>query len=293
MWWTGGALGFDTETDGPEPAEARIITAATVSLETAGTYPREIMLKPERDIPQDAINVHGITTERAREEGMDRREGVLLTARALAELTGPERPLVGHNVAYDLTLLDREMRRTGVGRLEVDRPAGGTVLVLIDGETAGVFPVLDSLVIDKAVDRYRPGKRKLDVTAAHYGVPMAEGAAHGATADVFASLRILWKIWQRSQGSVDQLIELYAERKRPRALATEFKALGAMDLMSLHQAQVRWAREQADGLREYFVQQHAKGVEGAGDPDSVDGSWPLRRLTGGASAVETVDTTLV
>lgn len=301
-WWTGAALGFDTETDGPEPTEARIITGAIV-LVTPGNPPNamELMIQPERDIPQGAIDVHGITTERAMREGVLREAGIGSIAGTITELTCPEIPVVGHNVSYDLTLLDREMRRTGIGCLTIEQehhPAAGSVVMLIGNKAVTRFYVIDTMVIDKAVDRYRPGKRKLAVTAEHYGVPMAEGSAHGATADVIASLRIAITIAKRcsmanGEGSggydmqlCNQVMEIYRDRKYPNRVAQSFADLGRLTLPELHAAQARLAREQAEGLREHFVKNPGKG-----DPGTVDGSWPLRTLT--AATVETVSTTLV
>jgi DNA polymerase III epsilon subunit-like protein len=256
-WWTGGALGLDFETDGPEPTEARAITCALVNV-TPGNPPQpmELMLQPERDIPEGAAAIHGITTERARAEGVLREAGIAQIVATIAELVGPERPVVGHNVgSYDLTLLDREMRRLGLGRLERERNVFGTidqVRLIVGDDLACTFPVIDTLVLDKAVDKYRKGKRKLEVTAAHYGVPMAEGSAHGATADVVASIRIAIAIANR-----------YA--------ATE---IGAMRLPDLHCAQVRWAGEQAAGLADYF-RRSGKTEEAEG----VSGEWPFRSFT--------------
>lgn len=298
-WWTGAALGFDTESDSPEPTEARIITGAMV-LVTPGNPPNpmELMLQPERDIPQGAIDMHGITTERAREEGMLREVGIGSIVATIAELAGPEIPLVGHNASYDLTLLDREMRRTGVGYLGLDEAR--MVTVVVGGRTVGIFPVIDTFVLDKAVDRYRPGKRKLQVAAEHYGVPMAEGSAHGATADVFAALRIAWTIAKRcamangegpdgyDQQLCRDVMEIYGDRRRPNEIARAFAQIGRLSLTELHAAQVRWAQEQAEGLREHFMRNPDKG-----DPATVSGAWPLRMLTDGATAIETVDTTVV
>lgn len=301
-WWTGAALGFDTETDGVEPTEARIITAAMV-LVTPGNPPNamELMLQPERDIPQRAIDVHGITTERAREEGALREVGTAQIAMTIAELAGPEIPLVGHNMPYDLTVLDREMRRTGVGRLDIEAGTGMVIMWLGGGQVAS-FPVIDTLVLDKTVDRFRRGKRQLSFAAEHYGVPMEAGAAHGATADVFASLRIAWVIHQRCMAAADYVacngsnpmvfqmhpfMRHYAGRKDPLDLVKSFAAVGALPLPELHVAQMAWKREQAEGLREYFM------TSGTGDPATVDGSWPLRTLTDGAGEVETISTELV
>jgi DNA polymerase-3 subunit epsilon len=289
MWWTGKALGFDLETDGRDPADARIITAATVRIGDGAPEEHEVLVQPERDIPAEATSVHGITTEHAREHGKLREAAIPAIAATMAEALGPEVPMVGHNASYDLTVLDREMRRTGVGRLETDRAAGHQVVLILGRQTAAVFPVIDTYVLDKAVDRYRPGKRRLEVAAAHYGVAMAEGSAHGATADVVASLRIAITIANRcGMESLDEIAALYADRKYPKGVARAFYEVGEMTLSDLHAAQVRWAREQAVGLKEHFIKQGKTQ-----DAATVDGSWPLRTLTDGASPVETVDTTLV
>lgn len=254
-WWTGGALGLDFETDGPEPTEARAITCALVNV-TPGNPPQpmELMLQPERDIPEGAAAIHGITTEHAREHGVPRAIGIAQIAATIGELAGPERPVVGHNAPYDLTLLDREMRRLGIGRLSTHIDTGFVSLRLGDGfgEHVTHFPVIDTLVLDKAVDKYRKGKRRLEVTAAHYGVPMAEGSAHGATADVVASIRIAIAIANRYAAS----------------------EIGAMTLAELHCAQVRWAGEQATGLADYF-RKSGKTEEA----ESVSGEWPFRSFT--------------
>jgi DNA polymerase-3 subunit epsilon len=249
--------------------------------------------------------VHGITTERAMAEGVMREIGIAQIAATIAELAGPAIPLVGHNVSYDLTLLDREMRRLGVGRLGHEQDAGQTtpmVSLWIGGQWLTSFPVIDTYVIDKAVDRYRPGKRRLEAAAQHYGVPMAEGSAHGATADVFASLRIAYRIHQRALAAADYMdryqesdrplsfqshpfMRHYAGRRNPLDLVHSFATLSTLTLADLHEHQVRWAAEQADGLREYFIK------SGTGDPDSVSADWPVRRLAE-EEMFETVDTTV-
>lgn len=253
MWWNGRALGFDTETDEPVPTEARIITGALVHMPGGGERPRplEVLLKPERDIPQEAIDVHGITTERAQIEGIARETGVATIAEGIAEVAGPEVPVVGHNAVYDLTLLDREMRRLGLGWLEIERDVFaqiGQVRMILGTGLAATFPMLDTLVLDKAFDRYRKGSRRLTDVARHYGVPMGEGTAHGATADAIASLRIAIAIANRG-------------------------GFEGRSLADLHCAQVKWKAEQAESLKDYFRR------TGAADPDSVSTDWPLQAIS--------------
>jgi DNA polymerase-3 subunit epsilon len=289
MWWTGSAVGFDLESDSADPTDARIITSATVQINPLiETAAMEIMVKPERPIAAEATAIHGISTERAEAEGME-RDAAMWTIIEQLQAAGPECPVVGHNVSYDLTVLDREMRRTDVGHLSTDE--AGMVVIVTDGITAASFPVIDTYVLDKAVDRYRSGKRQLSFAATFYGVPMAEGAAHGATADVFAALRIAYKIAQRSAAANsnstvdrDMVISLYRDRRKPHEMLASLARIGALDLLSLHAAQRRWAVEQAEGLRDYFIK---KGD--AESARSVDGRWPIRPL----AAIEDVDTTII
>jgi DNA polymerase-3 subunit epsilon len=286
MWWTGAGLGFDTETDGPVPTEARIITGAMV-LVTPGNPPNpmELMLQPERDIDPEAIAIHGITTERAMADGLAREAGLAQIAFTVADLTGPNIPLVGHNVSYDLTLLDRELRRTGIGWLTTE-PGSGYVQIHANGLPLGLpFPVIDTLVLDKAADRFRKGKRQLSFVAEHYGVPMDEGAAHGATADAIASLRIAIVIARICSLDPEEIWGFYGDRRDPRGLARHLGKIGSLSLPELHTMQIEWAAEQAEGLRDYFIKS-GKTEEA----DSVDGRWPIQPLD---ETVEAVDTTLI
>ena len=73
---------------------------------------------------------------------------------ALADAAGRGLPIVAYNAAYDLSVLEREAERYGLTPLP------------------GPGPVIDPLVIDKAVDQYRRGKRTLTAAAAHYGVAL-------------------------------------------------------------------------------------------------------------------------
>ncbi|MFW8746044.1 DNA polymerase III subunit epsilon, partial [Mesorhizobium japonicum] len=96
--------------------------------------------------------MHGITTERVRAEGRGAEVGIAEIAQTLRVLFAQGVPLVVYNAPYDLTLLDRECRRHELPPLEPPSP------------------VIDPLVIDKAVDRYRKGKRPLEVAAEVSGV---------------------------------------------------------------------------------------------------------------------------
>lgn len=173
-WRDEPMLAFDLETTAPDPEQARIVTACAGIASAAGWEPSEWLLRQDAPIPEGAIAVHGITTEKANAEGRDAAECVLEIRNVVLTAWSVGRPVVGYNITYDLTVLDRESRRHGHGPLPI------------------LGPVLDGLVIDKAVDRYRRGSRKLVDVCAHYGITL--DAAHDSTADALAAARLVWRL---------------------------------------------------------------------------------------------------
>ncbi|WP_317446042.1 3'-5' exonuclease [Streptomyces collinus] len=199
-------IGFDLETTGTDPYEARIVTGAVIEVRAGEPVGRrEWLADPGVEIPADAVAVHGITNERAAAEGRPADR----VADALAEvLTGYWKtgvPVVAYNAAFDLTLLSAELRRHGLPSL-ADRLGG-----------RAPAPVIDPYTIDRRVDRYRRGKRNLEAVCAEYGVVL--DAAHNASADALAAARLASAIAGRhpkvaSLGPAelhDRQIEWYAE----------------------------------------------------------------------------------
>ncbi|MGV9992242.1 exonuclease domain-containing protein [Streptomyces sp. NPDC003374] len=170
-------IGFDLETTGTDPREARIVTGAVVELR--GGLPggrREWLADPGVPIPADAVAVHGISGERAAAEGRPADQ----VADAIADvLTGYWRtgvPVVAYNAAFDLSLLSAELRRYALPSLR-ERLGG-----------AEPGPVIDPYTIDRWADRYRPGKRTLKAVCGEYGVVL--DSAHDAAADALAAARL-------------------------------------------------------------------------------------------------------
>ncbi|WP_144877588.1 3'-5' exonuclease [Microbacterium sp. 1.5R] len=218
---------FDLETTGVDVEHDRIVTAHVGVLDARGVEiaARNWMADPGIPIPDGATSVHGITTVHARAHGRPALEVVTQVSSALASLLAQGVPVVAYNASYDFSLLAHEARRHGVPAIE------------------SPSPVIDPLVIDKAYDRYRPGKRTLQVVAAHYAVPLED--AHDASADAVAAGRIA------------------------QALARQFVL--PVTLTELHERQIRWARSQAASLTEYFIR------IGRIDPEeTIDGTWPVR-----------------
>jgi len=172
-WYRGPLASFDTETTGVDVETDRIVSAALVLQPSPGTAPHSAtwLADPGVPIPDAARAVHGISDERARRDGRPAPVVVAEIARALAEQARAGVPVVVMNAPYDLTLLDRELRRHRAGTL------------------AGLLGGAELLVLDKYVDRYRRGRRTLTDLCAHYGVRL-EGA-HDASADATAALELV------------------------------------------------------------------------------------------------------
>ena len=226
---TWGRIGvFDLETTGIDVETSRIVSACVAILDESGELVErwDWLADPGVEIPAGATAVHGITTERARAEGRDAAQVVAEIAQALRTLFALGMPVVVYNAPYDLSLLDRECRRH---RLE---------------PLTQVSPVIDPLVLDKAVDRYRRGKRTLEVTADLYGVLLDD--AHDAGSDAIAAGRVALA-----------LLRAYPEKL---SLAVD----------ELHDRQEVWYAEQAASF-----QDHIRTTKG--DQSFVsDTAWPIR-----------------
>ncbi|GAA0480539.1 exonuclease domain-containing protein [Streptomyces stramineus] len=235
-------IGFDLETTGTDPAEARIVTAAVV--ETKGGVPigrREWLADPGIPIPAEAAAVHGITSERAA-FGRPAAEVAEEIAATLALHWAAGAPVVAYNACFDLTLLAAELRRHGL------RPLGERLRELeaerepdTDGGETG--PVVDPYTIDRAVDRYRKGKRTLEAVCGEYGVVL--DGAHEAGADALAAVRVAC------------------------AVADRYPEIADAKPWDLHRDQRRWYGEWAAGYENWLRRQ--------GNTTAViDPRWPLR-----------------
>ncbi|MEV7190299.1 3'-5' exonuclease [Streptomyces sp. NPDC093510] len=177
-------IGFDLETTGTDPTEARIVTGAVIEVKAGETLGRRTWLAdPGVPIPAEAVAVHGITDERATAEGRPADEVADALADVLTSYWRSGVPVVAYNAVFDLTLLSAELRRHGLPSLR-DR-LGGTA----------PGPVIDPYTIDRSVDRYRRGKRNLEAVCTEYGVRLEE--AHDAAADAQAAARLACAIADR------------------------------------------------------------------------------------------------
>ena len=66
------------------------------------------LIDPGREIPAEATEVHGISTERAHDEGMPLGEAMALVSDAVVAAGRRGVPLVGMRLDYDLTMLETQ-----------------------------------------------------------------------------------------------------------------------------------------------------------------------------------------
>ncbi|WP_416173194.1 hypothetical protein [Cryobacterium sp. 10C3] len=93
------------------------------------------------------------------------------------------------------------------------------------------------------MDRYRKGKRTLEVTSAYYGVSLDD--AHDAGADAIAAGRVA------------------------QAIAKAHVAVLPGTVAELHELQVQWSMQQAERFQDYMRRER--------DPKFVaSGAWPER-----------------
>jgi DNA polymerase-3 subunit epsilon len=230
-WHRGPLASYDCETTGTAIGTDRIVSAALIR--PNGETLCWMSDVDGAEIPAAATAVHHITTEHARAHGRPAKQVVEEITDALAgELSAGHAALVVMNAPFDLSLLDAECARHGVPT--------------VANRIGTVAPVIDPLVMDRAVDKYRKGRRNLGSLAAHYGVTLTD--AHTADADAQAALDVALRIAEREE-------RLHVPAR------------------VLHGWQVQWHAKWAAGY-EAFLRK-------SGKPDAViDGSWPLRPVGG-------------
>jgi DNA polymerase-3 subunit epsilon len=168
-------------------------------------------------------------------------------------LTDASVPLIVFNARYDLTVIDREARRLG-----------------LVAELAKIRSfVVDPLVIDYHLDRYRPktvASHKLVDVCRLYGATLDR--AHDAASDAISAARLAWAITEK--GHVVRRCRGDQERREALELRAEWDSV-RYDLPLLHHAQKRWATERALNFAEYLETE-------LGDAEALDRADAIRQI---------------
>ncbi|HET9254573.1 MAG TPA: DEAD/DEAH box helicase, partial [Pseudonocardiaceae bacterium] len=179
-WAEGPLIALDAETTGTDPHQDRIVTVTVITINPGqpGERPevstRTWLADPGVDIPAEVTAIHGISTEQARRDGRPAAEVIAEVTAWLAQVWTATTPLCAFNAAFDLTMLDAELRRHHGRGL----PLSG--------------PVIDPSCIDHHLDPDRAGTRNLAAVCAHYQVRL--DGAHTSEGDALAAARLAWRL---------------------------------------------------------------------------------------------------
>lgn len=212
-WVDGPMVGFDTETTGVDYNRDLILSSSIVNIPRTG--PVQIATEYLDHKLQDPVGGHQIHKMDAAflaEHGDDPGATLEAICEILAIMVDHETPLVGMNIVFDLTMLDRNCRRFDVQPL-----------------TSRITPFcVDALVLDKGCHPYRKGKRNLQTLATKvYMVPWNDDEAHTSAGDALAAARVAWRI-----GRV-------------------YPALGALSVPQVHELQMEWKKAQDESFARY------------------------------------------
>ena len=150
---------FDTETTGFEAeGDDRIVEIGAIEVEncipTGKTYHQYI--NPEREVPEGAAAVHGLTYERLKKEPV------------YAEIVGAftdfigDAQLVAHNAEFDMRFINAEYKRLGMPAISMSR-------------------AIDTLAI--ARKKFPGANNTLDALCRRFDVDSSERVLHGALLD--------------------------------------------------------------------------------------------------------------
>ena len=144
---------LDTETTGLDPLRGdRLVEIGCVEMinrmPTGQTF--HVYLNPERDMPQEAFNVHGLSAEFLSDKP-------LFTAVADDFLTFiGDAPLIIHNASFDIGFINAELDR--ISRAAIPRDRLVDTLMLARRKHPGVSNRLDDLCSRYAIDNSRRTK---------------------------------------------------------------------------------------------------------------------------------------
>lgn len=150
---------FDTETTGLDPIGGdRVIEIAAIEIinDKLTDNSFHVYINPERDIPDSAFRVHGIS----REFLIDKPIFCQVIDKFI-EFIG-EDPIIAHNAEFDLKFINEELRRAGRSSLEKN-------------------VVIDTLAL--ARQKHPGAANSLDALCTRYGIDRSRRTKHGALID--------------------------------------------------------------------------------------------------------------
>ena len=153
------AIVFDTETTGLDPAQGhRIVEIGAIEISNLIATGRvfHVYIDPERDMPEEAFRVHGLS----RDFLADHRNFAGVVDEFLTFIE--DLPLIAHNAEFDVRFINAEFAKLGRPPLEPSR-------------------IIDTLAMAR---RLHPGSpSSLDALCQRYGIDLSRRDKHGALLD--------------------------------------------------------------------------------------------------------------
>jgi DNA polymerase III subunit epsilon len=151
---------FDTETTGLDPLQGdRLVEIGCIELvnrfPTGKVFHR--YLNPERDMPEAAFRVHGLSVDFLKD-----KPRFVEVVEELVLFLGDDARLVAHNAIFDLGFLNAELERVGKTAVSRDR-------------------LIDTLMLARR--KHPGGSNRLDDLCARYRVDNSRRTKHGALLD--------------------------------------------------------------------------------------------------------------
>ncbi len=151
---------FDTETTGLDPEQGdRLVEIGCIELvnrfPTGNTFHR--YLNPERDMPEPAFRVHGLSIEFLKD-----KPRFIEVVDELVTFIGDDTPLIAHNAMFDLGFVNAELKRAGRTLVKRDR-------------------LIDTLMLARR--KHPSNSNKLDDLCVRYKIDNSRRTKHGALLD--------------------------------------------------------------------------------------------------------------
>lgn len=164
---------FDVESTGVDTENDRIITCFLRAREgDRNIFERNWIINSGVEVPKEASDVHGMTTEWVRENGRtDVAEAISEVANAIANHSRDGFVICGFNHAFDLAMLNSELKRYHGEGLE-------TSAEFREGR------YIDPAIFSRVFDKYVKGGHKLITVAQRNGIEVEEDRLHAADYDV-------------------------------------------------------------------------------------------------------------
>lgn len=186
---------FDTETTGFDPTTGdKLVEIGAVELinhvPTGKTYHQYI--NPERDVPEEVVKVHGLTTEFLKDYPV-----FADVAQDWIDFIGDDGILVAHNATFDMKFINFELKRLGYAGYEWDR-------------------VVDSLEIAK--NKFPGQRNNLDALCKRFNIDNSARTFHGALLDA----QLLAEVYLELLGGAEPTMDLAAKTDSKKVVIGEY-----------------------------------------------------------------------